>query len=187
MLSVAMQQHLLKPYRQLAWMARFVRPSGAPLYVWSGSHPITYGGNTYLGYGYLSTIQPMKKTEGTEHIEQTFELNGIDPSIIANLDTSVRGLEANLWLGAVGTDRQIVTEPVEVSRLVQDTLGWSYALDDGSVTLRLVTYDALPLLGRATNGKFSYENQQERFANDQGFYYTSTIALQGAAVQWTQP
>lgn len=186
MLTVAMQNHLLQPYRQLAWLARIERP-GDDLYLWTGSHHITYDGNLYRGYGYLTSIQPMTKGDGTEHIEQTFELNGIDPSIIADLGDSVRGLEVNVWLAAIGPDRQIITAPVEVSRLVQDTVGWSYGLDDGTVTLRLVTYDALPFLGRATNGKFSYENQQERYSGDEGFYYNGAIALQGPAVQWTLP
>ena len=185
-LSVQMQQELVKPYRHLAWLARFERP-GADLYVWTGSHAITYAGNTYRGYGYLSSIEPMKKGDGTEHIEQTFTLNGLDPTILTGLNASVRGLAAEIYLAAIGHDRQIITAPCLVSSLVQDTLGWDYALGDGTVTLRLVTYDALPLLGRSTGGKFSYEDQQTRFAGDEGFYYNSAIALQGQAVQWTVP
>ena len=65
MLTVDMYQHLLKPYRHLAWLARFERPTGPDLYVWTGSHHHTYGGNLYYGYGYLTSIEPMKKGEGT--------------------------------------------------------------------------------------------------------------------------
>lgn len=186
MLSVGMYQHLLKPYRHLAWFAQFARPSGPDLRVWSGSHHITYSGETWYGYGYLTAIEPMKKGEGTEQIEQVFELNGIDPSILATLDASVRQLPADIWLAGIGQDRQVINDPLHVSDLLQDTLGWRYA-SDGTVTLRLVTYDALPFLGKANGGKWSNENQQERYPGDTGFSYNSQIALQGAAVQWTAP
>lgn len=187
MLTVEMFQHLLKPYRHLAWLARFERPTGPDLYVWSGSHHQTYGGNLYYGYGYLSSIEAMRKGEGTQQIEQVFELNGIDPSILAELDDSVRGLDAEIWLAGVGDDRQFITSPLKASNLVQDTLGWRYSTDDGSVTLRLTTYDALPFLGRVNGGKWSYEDQLLRFPNDVGFRENTAIALAGPAVQWTAP
>lgn len=184
-LTVPMQQHLLRPLRHMAWLAWFDRPTD-DLYVWSGSHPITWDGNTYLGYGYLSSIQSMRKGAGTEHIEQVFELSGINPSILAELDESVRGLRARIWLAGLGGDRQIIRDPILIADLVQDTLGWDYSQDGSSVTLRLTTFDALPLLGKINGGKWSNEDQLERYANDSGFKYNAPIALQGPPVQWQQ-
>lgn len=184
-LTVAMQNHLRSPYRTMAWLAWFERP-GTDLYVWSGSHTITWDGNEYRGYGYLSSIDTIRKGEGTEHIEQVFELSGIDPAILADLDGSVRGLRARIWLAGIGNDRQVIRDPILISDLMQDTLGWNYAQDGSSVTLRLTTFDALPLLGKINGGKWSNEDQLERFANDSGFKYNAPIALQGPPVQWQQ-
>lgn len=186
-LSVDMVHHLLKPYRHLAWLARFERPTGPDLYVWTGAHHHTYGGNLYYGYGYLASIESMRKGEGTQQIEQVFELNGLDPSILADLDESVRSLEAEIWLAGVGPDRQFINTPLKVSSLVQDTLAWRYAMDGNTVTLRLTTYDALPFLGRVNGGKWSYEDQVARYPGDTGFTYNTAISLAGPAVQWTAP
>lgn len=184
MLTTGLSQHLLKSYRHLAWLARFERPTGPDLYVWSGSHHMSYGGNVYYGYGYLTSIETIRKGEGTQQIEQVFELNGLDPSILADLDTSVRSLEAEIWLAGIGQDRQFISDPLKVSNLVQDTIAWRYS-SDGTVTLRLTTYDALPFLGRVNGGKWSYEDQLDRYPGDTGFRENSAIALAGPAIQWT--
>lgn len=182
MINPAMRNHLLQPYRHMAWLAWF-EPD---LYVWSGSHHMTYDGNLYLGYGYLTRIESMRKGGNTQHVEQVFELNGINPAILAELDTSVRGRAATVWLAGIGQDRQVITEPVVERELIQDTLGWEYATD-GTVKLRLTCYDALPLLGKATRGKWSYEGQIKDYPSpeDVGFKYNAAIALTGAAIAWT--
>lgn len=185
MLTVNMYQHLLRPSRHMAWLARFELRAGGYLYVWSGSHHMTYGGNLYYGYGYLTGINAIRKGEGTQHIEQQFLLSGLDSSILGGLDTSVRGLTARLWLAGIGADRQVINDPLLFSDLIQDTLAWDYGADDGSVTLRLTTFDSLPLVGRVDGGKWSNEDQLARFANDVGFKYNAPIALQGPPVEWT--
>lgn len=181
-ITAGMAAHLNRPYRHLAWMAWFER-AGADLYVWSGSHHLTYDGQTWYGYGYLSRIDSVQQREGTQHVDVAFELSGLDPTIIADLDESVRGLGAKLWLAGIGQDRQVIRDPILISQLRQDTLAWSYGADN-TVTLRLNCYDALPFVGRATKGKWSDSDQQARWPGDTGFDENTTIALQGAAVPW---
>ncbi|MGV3649837.1 MAG: hypothetical protein ACO1OK_00295 [Devosia sp.] len=184
-LSPDMVAHIRRPYRHLAWMAWFER-DGADLRVWSGAHTITHDGAAWLGYGYLATIDSLRRSNGLQHMELAFALNGLDPWIIADLDQSVRGRAARLWLAGIGDDRQVVREPLLLADLTQDTLGWSYGAD-GTVTLRLTCFEALPFLRRALKGKWSNESQLAAYPGDTGFAYNAPIALQGPAVEWTQP
>lgn len=157
------------------------------LYLWSGSHHLTYLGRTWYGYGYLARMESVRQREGVEHVEQVFELNGLDPTIIADLDESVRGRPASIWLAGIADDRQVVRDPLLLSdTLIQDTLGWTYSLDGSTVTLRLTAHDALPFLGRIKGTKWSNESQQVEFSGDTGFKYNAAIALQGPAITWTQ-
>lgn len=183
MITPAMAAHLRQPYRHLAWLAWFER-DGDDLYMWSGSHHITYDGHVWYGYGYLTRIDGVQQREGTQHVETAFELSGLDPSIVADLDESVRGRSARMWLAGIGQDRQIIRDPLLISQFTQDTLSWSYGADDGSVTLRLACFDALPFVGRATKGKWSDQDQQARYPGDTGFDENTIIALQGVAVPW---
>ncbi len=182
MITAGMAAHLNRSYRNLAWMAWFER-DGADLYMWSGSYHATHDGHLWYGYGYLTSIDSVQKREGTQHVDMAFEMNGLDPTILADLDDSVRGRAGKLWLAGVGQDRQIVRDPILIAQMKQDTLAWSYG-QDGTVTLRLNCYDALPFVGRATKGKWSDQDQQARYAGDTGFDENTTIALQGAAVPW---
>lgn len=160
----------------------------ADLYLWSGSYHLTHWGRTWYGYGYLTQIESIRRREGIEHVEQVFEFNGLDPSIIADLDTSVRGRPLSIWLGGLDNDRQIVRDPLLLSdSIIQDSLGWTYSLDQSTVKLRLTGHDGLPALGRIKGTKWSNESQLAEYSGDVGFKYNAPIALQGPAVTWSQP
>jgi hypothetical protein len=180
-----MAEHLLKPYRRMAWLVYVERP-GADLYFWSGNYHMTYAGNLYYGYGYLTRMESIQKDTAVDHIEQVFEFSGLKTSILGEINSSVRGLKASIQLAGIDEGRAIVPDPIPYAmNLIQDTLGWSDKAEDGTITLRLTCFNALPFLGRALGEKWSYEGQQEAFPGDTGFKYNRPIAMQGPAVPWT--
>lgn len=177
-----MQNALLGRRRLLCWMW-WIEGQTTDLYAWSGVHTITYGGNDYVGVGHVAGMETLRKNDGLEHVEQRLKLSGLDPSVIADLDTSVRGRGAKVWLGALNDDGQIIPEPLLMQELLQDTLQWERAADD-TVTLTLNCFEALPFVGRATGKKWSYEGQLEAYPGDVGFKYNADIALNGPPVDW---
>jgi hypothetical protein len=181
-LSRDMQKVLLSTRRQLCWLW-WIEGQSADLYAWSGTQPIDFDGNTYLGVGHVAGMATIQRTDGLEHVEQQLILSGLDPSVVADLDTSVRGREATVRLGALNTAGQIVREPILVQQLVQDTLKWERKAD-GSVSLTLTCFEALPQIGRATGAKWSFEAQLEAFSNDHGFYYNTQVSRQRGLMDW---
>ena len=177
-----MQAALLSPRRMLRWMW-MVEGDSSDLYAWSGVHTINYGGHDWVGVGHVASMETLRKVEGLEHVEQKLSLSGLDPSALTELDSSVRGRVAKVWLGALNDFGQIIASPLLLQQLEQDSLSWERSADD-KVTLALRAFEALPFVRRATGKKWSYESQQEAFSGDVGFKYNTTIALTGAPIDW---
>jgi hypothetical protein len=87
-----------------------------------------------------------------------------------------------VWLAALNERRQIIADPILLTEITQDTLKWDRGADD-TVSLTLTGYEALPFLGRARGDKYSHEKWLIDH-DDEGFYFTSDIALTGRAVDW---
>jgi hypothetical protein len=181
-LSRGMQDAILKRRRSLCWLF-WIEGQTSDLYAWSGLHTLAYGGNDYRGVAHVAGMETIRKNEGLEHVEQKLTLSGLDPSVVAALDTSVRGRGAKVWLAALNDDGQVIDAPLLMQDMVQDTLGWQRATDD-TITLSLTCFEALPFVGRATGKKWSYESQLEAFSGDVGFYFNAPIALTGAPIDW---
>jgi len=177
-----MQDALLGNRRRLAWLW-FVEGDSSDLYAWSGVHTLSYGGQDYRGVGHVAGMSTIRKNDDLEHVEQQLKLSGLDPSALTELDSSVRGRTASIWLAALNDSGQVIADPLLLQELQQDTLQWDRAADD-SVTLSLNTFEALPFVGRATGRKWSYESQREAYASDTGFKYNTAIALQGPPIDW---
>lgn len=176
-----MQKALIGPVRALAWMFRFEK-SGDDFYAWTGDHPITWDGNVHFGVGRVAGMSTQRKPDALQHVEHTFTLSGLDPTPLGDIDQSVRGREGEVFLAALNERRQIISAPLLLTQIVQDVLKWERAADD-TVTLTLVGFEALPFLGRATGDKYSHEKWLDE-KDDEGFYFTSPIALTGRFVDW---
>lgn len=152
------------------------------LWTWTGAHPISWDGQTYVGMGALFSMSSQRKPDALQHVEHSLVLNGLEASLVADLDESVRGRSAKIWLGMLDPYGQVIASPLLVTELEQDTLKFDRSADD-VVSLTLTGFEALPFLGRAKGDKYSHEKWlQER--SDEGFYYNSPIALAGRAVDW---
>lgn len=177
-----MQDALLGDRRLLCWLW-FVDGASSDLYAWSGTHTLSYGGHNYVGVGHVAGMSTLRKNDDLEHVEQQLTLSGLDPSALTDLDSSVRGRTAKVWLAALNDDGQIIADPLLLQDLLQDTLQWERSADD-TVTLRLNTFEALPFVGRATGTKWSHDGQLAAYADDVGFKYNAPIALNGPPIDW---
>lgn len=177
-----MQLHIASERRTLCWLF-YVQGVDTDLYAWTGMHSITWGGQVYTGVGHLFDMSTVKKTEAIQHTMQEFTLNGLDPGVLGGLELSVRGKVTHVWLAGLDAAGQVIPDPILISEMVQDTLQFTRSADD-VLSLSLNCFEALPFVGRATNGKYSYENQLRLYSGDIGFRDASAIGLAGPAVEW---
>jgi hypothetical protein len=127
-------------------------------------------------------MSSQRKPDALQHVEHTFVLNGARSAPLADLDQSVRGQGRQVLLAALNDRRQIIVDPILLTEIVQDTIKFDRGADD-TVSLTLTGFEALPFLGRAKGDKYSHEKWLSDH-DDEGFYYTSPIALTGRAVDW---
>lgn len=182
MLTFDMAKVLGSDNRELCFLAQF-ETAGADLYCWSGMHPVAFDGETWLGVGNLYEIGSVDLGDVMAYRTRTFTLNGLDGSALAGMDESVTGRAAWLWLAARNTAGQIIRDPLLIADMDQETLQRKIG-GDGTVSLTLTCSEALPRFDRPTGRKWSQESQQERFAGDEGFYYTQKVARTGLAIDW---
>lgn len=182
MLSHDMAMHLRSAERDLCWLAEF-ETATTPLYAWSGMHPIEWDGHTWLGVGHLYGVSTIDKGDALSFRTQQFTLNGLDPQVLAGMDETVQGRYARLWLAARNSAGQIIRDPLLVAEMEQDTLQREIN-GDGTIKLTLNCFEALPRFDKPTGRKWSQESQQERFAGDEGFYYTQQVARTGPVPDW---
>lgn len=185
MLSVDMARALCSDRRNLAYLFWF-EGSGSDLYAWSGMHDLAYDGHTWKGVGHVLGMGTIDRGDALSFRTQSFQLRGLDPQVLAEIDESVRGRGGKVWLAALDDSGKVIRDPLLVAEVVQDTLEWK--LEDGNtVTLTLNTFESLKHLGRATNRKWSHEAQLARFPGDVGFQYTQQIARTGLySIDWRQ-
>lgn len=176
-----MQQAIKGPVRTPCWLF-WIEGESSDLYAWTGAHPITWDGQTYVGMGALFSMSSQRKPDALQHVEHTFVLNGLESEMIADLDESVRGRTGKVWLGMLNSTGQVIPDPLLVTEFVQDTLKWEKSADD-VVSLTLTGFEALPFLGRARGDKYSHDSWMTEYG-DTGFYFNSPIAAAGRAVDW---
>lgn len=181
LITPAMQSALLGPRRTLCWLFWF-EGGASDLYCWIGDHTIHWDGHDHLGVGRIASMSTQRKPDALQHVEHSFTLSGLDPTPLGDLDQSVRGRGGKVWLAALNDRRQIIADPILMTEIVQDTLTFDRGADD-TVSLTLTGFEALPFLGRAKGDKYSHDKWLTDH-DDEGFYYTSPIALTGIAVDW---
>lgn len=180
-LTPAMQAAILGPVRTPCWLF-WVEATAGDLYAWSGAHTISWDGHDFVGMGSLLSMATQRKPDALQHVEMSFTLSGLEADLIADLDSSVRGLSGKVWLGMLDGAGQVIADPLLVSEMTQDTLKWDRGADD-TVSVTLTCFEALPFLGRAKGDKYSHEKWLQEHG-DEGFYYTAPIAASGRAVDW---
>jgi len=182
--SIAMCRALIDPRANLCWLAWFESDLG-DLYAWTGTQPISWGGNTFVGVGLLRGFSKITRGDALSFRTMTFELPGLDPQVLADLDASVKGKQAKVWLGALDVNNQVIADPILLPELEQDTLDWS--IESGNtVKLVLNCFESLTRLGTPSNRRWSHETQMARFGGDCGFYYNQVARLTGPALDWRQ-
>lgn len=163
----------------VAFMAR-MEFEGGTIYVNSTPGPIETGGATYLGMGALGKLSPIEETSELKATGISFELSGVDPSLISvALNEHYQGRRAQVLLALLDVSHQLIADPVCVWAGQMDTMSIELA-DTGKISVNceneVVTWE------RPRIRRYNDEDQKARYPGDRGLEFVG--GLQDKELVW---
>lgn len=151
-----------------------------PIFVHSGVGVITFDGNQYQGVGHFGGIGNLRESELLGPRPVTLSLSGVNPVFVTEaMEAGRYGDSVTLYEGYRQDDGTLVGDP---------WVAWSgwyeYAsVDQGeTATIAVHCQNDLSVLERADGGRFSDEDQQQRFSGDTGFEFVADVTV--VKLQW---
>ena len=166
---------LAQPEVQPFYAVEFLFDSGA-VRIWTGYDNRTIAGQTYIGAGSLLNIQGLGEVADLSAKSITISLSGVGASLVSlALQEPYQRRVCRVYFGAVN-----VSEVVEVFSGQLNTMSIEDSGDNS--TISVLVDSKLVELERASNRRYTSENQKSRFAGDTFFDYVS--AIQDAEIVW---
>lgn len=145
-----------------------------PIYTHSGVGDITYDGNTYSGVGDFGGISEARESEFLGPAPITLTLSGIDSTLIAEaLEAGRYKDDVTIYEGYRKDDGTLKANPWTVWS------GWfeypNIKIGDDN-TISVVCQHDLSLLNEKDGGRFTDEDQVERYSGDEFFEHITDQA-----------
>ena len=155
------------------YFAQIDFPSGM-LRVNSSDRNITYGGFLYTGVGNLGQVSDYAATTGTAATGLRLTLTGLPTSTTEQIaNENVRNHIVTMALALLDSNYQIITGPFIwfIGRVDSLTVGVGRVTNVSlSATSRLINW------AKASNGRYTHEDQQSKYPADKGFIFISKLA-----------
>jgi len=140
----------------------------------STSQTFTYSSDTYQGVGGLGTISAVE--EGTDFANRpmSLELSGVDVTLVSTaLNINYQNKPVTIMLGVLDDEDAFIGTPTIIFKGKIDTM--SVEIGDNSKISVRCTSD-LADWERPSDGRYTDEDQQARFAGDLGLQFTNQAA-----------
>ena len=153
--------------------------------LWSGYGDIIWNSITFTGAGDFGGLSEVEESENVQANGVSFTLSGIPSALIsASLTYAYQGRPVTCWLAALNTSTNaIIPDPYPVFAGRMDTMTIAEGAD--TATISLTAESKLVELNRANSGRYTNEDQQERYPGDLGLEYVT--ALQSREDSWGVP
>ncbi len=148
----------------------FLDFQGGAVRVWDGVGSKVWGGNTYVGLGYLGTISPIEETADVKANGIVLQVTGVPSSLIATvLGDNYNRREVSVWLGALNQTGALVADPDLAFSGRMNNVDF----DKGAETavLRIFAESRLVDLLRSRERRYTHEHQQIDYPGDLGLEY----------------
>lgn len=140
----------------------------------SGTGPVSFQGETYLGAGNLGRIGPLGESVGVRATGAVFGLSGIPAASIAlALGEDYQGRPAKLWLALVDAAEAVIGQAVLVFSGLMDTM--PVLLPGATATVQVTAESYLARLTTASNRLLTLGDQQADYPDDLGLGYVESI------------
>lgn len=136
---------------------------------------LTWGGNIYLGNGWLRPFAPIRESSTVRANGTTISLGGLDQTAIATVLTSLKqGKNAILYLGLLDASLALIADPIEI---FQGRFDMAEIVDDGDSSRIDLAYESEFIrLNRIEEARYTNQWQKSLYSDDRGFEYASQSA-----------
>lgn len=169
-LSTELNAKELKPFYaiELAFDSGTVR-------FWTGYGDINASGNLWIGSGSIMAISSSQEVTDLSANGLTLTFSGLDSSFIAiALQQNYRGRSAKLYLGALDSDNQPISDLYQVFAGRMDIM--TIQENGSTATLTISVENVLIDLERPRTRKYTNEEQLARFSGDNSLEGVANLA-----------
>lgn len=148
-------------------------PDGAVRF-WNGYGDLSWDSQTWTGTGHLGTISTIGESKDGRANGVTLSLSGIPSEIVLNaLAGDTQGAQGTIWLGALGSDGALESDPLQIFDGVIDIC----PIEDGGETSTISVQLEKELIDRRLNNRrTTHEDQQIDYPGDLFFEFVAGLA-----------
>lgn len=147
---------------------------------WSGFGTLRFGGNDYLGVGYLGKVSVTPENTRLVAERKTYELSGVDMSLVLQSDLeSCFGRDLTEYTGFLDENGQLIDTPES---------SWEGTMDKPrrvvgvNPFIEIGAEHRLALIEQADGWRYTHEHQQQFFPGDNGLREVPSIET--AQIYW---
>ena len=159
-------------------------PSGTARF-WSGVGPIVVGDDTYTGTGDFGSVSSMKDSSDGSINGMTLTLSGVPSDLVSTvLAENYQYRIANVSLGLLDNSGALAFPP---RAIFSGRMNVATDTDDGtSATITLSIEPRMIIIQRASNRRYTNEDQKAEYPFDTGLEYVAAVNSQ-AVDNWGVP
>lgn len=143
-------------------------------YMWTGYGSISWNGHTWVGLGNFGGVGAIQESNIVQADNVTLNLNGVPSALISEaLNECSQQYKVRVYLGFLDDSGALITDPVKCFDGNMDVP----TVQDGADTcsIAITAENLLVALQRASNRRYTKEDQRIDFATDKGFDYVPSI------------
>lgn len=142
----------------------------------------TWGGQDYLGLGYVGGISEIAEDAMLRPNGVTLQLSGVDSTVItAAMTEGYHGRAISIWEGYLGeTTQQLVADPELIFRGIMDVM--TVELGEGTALVTVKCEGELARWQRHRGLLYTHESQQTIFPGDKGL--DQVLKIQNRRLNW---
>ena len=143
-------------------------------YFWTGIGVIHWNGHDWSGTGALGTVSDITQTDELSAENITLALSGIlSTNVSAALNECRQNNTVDVWLGLLADNGSLIVDPVKTFSGRMDV---PTVQDDGeTATISITAENELIILQRASQRRYTNDDQHIDFPDDNGFQFAPHI------------
>lgn len=157
---------------------------GGTIYLWSGFGTVSWNAHSWVGVGNLGSIATVVESNDVIAQNIILSLSGIAPQFVGlALDDCRQNSTVRVWFGALADDGAIIANPAQIflGHLDVPTITEGANASTISITCENPLID----LNRASNRRYTPEDQKIDYPTDKGFDFVASI--QDWSGEWGKP
>lgn len=161
-----------------------------PVYLWSGSGDLVYGGKTWLGIGAIASISSAEESFGQVAKDVQLSLVGQGTGLYSAAMSDSRQMQgrfATVTAAWLNESFDTVAYAYQLQRLIMDTMTVEDVMDadgNGGIRITVNCVDELVDMGGSSSAYYSDANQQALHPGDTFLRFIAT--LPGKDIKWAQ-